>query len=156
LGKGRSFVLSPKAMISKTGGRNVHPPPIDRDKAMNKSDAIKILNDYNKWRRGGDDEALMPEPFDIGLAIDAAVKFLGDDGWMPIDTAPKDGTPVDLFCIDANEAQGYLYRRPDCYWTTLTKWNGVEYEGWAKMESPYAKYVPKYWMPLLPQPKEKK
>ena len=66
-------------MISKTGGQNVHLPPIYRDKAMNKSDTIKILNDYNKWRRGGDDEALMPEPFDIGLAIDAAVKFLGED-----------------------------------------------------------------------------
>ena len=50
---------------------------------MNKSDTIKILNDYNKWRRGGDDEALMPEPFDIGLALESAVKVLGEDDNKP-------------------------------------------------------------------------
>jgi len=140
LGKGRSFVLSPKAMISKTGGRNVHPPPIDRDKAMNKSDAIKILNDYNKWRRGGDDEALMPEPFDIGLAIDAAVKFLGEDGWMPIDDKAKNGTVLAHLFEDHspqpvlwdNEAKGYKSLITERY------------------------VMPTHWMPLPPQPKEQK
>ena len=30
--------------------------------------------------------------------------------WQPIETAPKDGHPLDLWCVTAS------YRQPDCRW----------------------------------------
>jgi hypothetical protein len=43
---------------------------------MKRSDLIKNLRAYNKWRRG-DEAAVMPEPADIGRWIDQACDELG-------------------------------------------------------------------------------
>ena len=40
---------------------------------MTTEEAIKILKEYNEWRRGA--EIPMPEPKIIGEAIDTVIKF---------------------------------------------------------------------------------
>lgn len=45
---------------------------------MDKQKVIKILEQYNKWRRANEDMD-MPDPKDIGKAIDFAIKYLKDE-----------------------------------------------------------------------------
>ena len=45
---------------------------------MNKEEAIKTLEEFNKWRRANEDID-MPDPKDIGKAIDFAIKYLKDE-----------------------------------------------------------------------------
>jgi hypothetical protein len=67
--------------------------------------------------------------------------------WQPIETAPRDGTNMDVWCPEDTEEGGY--RVADAYWSTpLQKWqkvgaaNGVT---WA--------HEPTRWMPLPEPPK---
>lgn len=66
--------------------------------------------------------------------------------WQPIETAPKDGTRVDLYgkCWIADDDKFIGARFPACYWTrgdSMTnhkaRWVGVEM-GWH----------PTHWMPI--------
>lgn len=66
--------------------------------------------------------------------------------WQPIDSAPKDGTRIDLWWIwwraDTDEFLGR--RLPDCYWTSAA---GV-HERWAcEWSSIPSNSRPTYWMP---------
>lgn len=88
--------------------------------------------------------------------------------WQPIETAPKDGTRIDLWMVDKS---GSEYREPEAYWVSagaqphLTKrdgWYAPRYDydlqdGWA--DDPYhyinnrhiQKWVgcePSHWMPI--------
>ena len=56
---------------------------------MDAERAIEVLENHNKWRRGG--EIPMQEPKDIGEAVDIAVAVMKAQGWRPISEAPKDG-----------------------------------------------------------------
>ena len=56
---------------------------------MDAERAIAVLENHNKWRRGGD--IPMQEPKDIGEAVDIAVAVMKAQGWRPISEAPKDG-----------------------------------------------------------------
>lgn len=62
--------------------------------------------------------------------------------WQPIDTAPKDGTVVDLWVRD--EVTGDSYREPRCSWTYLI-------DGWWTHRGIHSlvmlKLTPLYWMP---------
>lgn len=42
---------------------------------MTKEQALKILQDFQLWRRGSDDIP-QPEPKEIGIAIDVAIECL--------------------------------------------------------------------------------
>ena len=44
---------------------------------MDKQEVIKILEQYNKWRRGDEDTDIL-NPTEIGKAIDYAIKYLKD------------------------------------------------------------------------------
>lgn len=63
--------------------------------------------------------------------------------WQPIETAPRDGTVVDLWMTANNKNSGY--RVTDCWWSTLC-------ECWI---SPGGDFSPlaSHWMPL-PAPPE--
>ena len=55
---------------------------------MTRADALKILRDYQRWRRdedGGDDAPSipMPEPRLIGLALDVAIAELAEPSPTP-------------------------------------------------------------------------
>lgn len=76
-----------------------------------------------------------------------------NQGWQPIESAPKDGTPVDMWVIRKHEHGGQdERRRPNVTWgkicNTLT---GDVYNGWQGLEDLYAEIIPTHWMPS-PQP----
>jgi len=103
---------------------------------MNKSDTIKTLTHYSKWLKS--EEQTMPDVFEIELALDMAVKFLGEDGWMPMSDSAKKGMVLALLFED--------YSPQPVIWNNETK----GYKSWITN-----KYVtPTHWMPLLPQPKD--
>ena len=61
--------------------------------------------------------------------------------WQPIETAPKDGTPV--------LAYGYSPHYPDEYFTRIQWWaDGIGY--WAAHS---VSIIPTHWMPLPDPPK---
>lgn len=70
--------------------------------------------------------------------------------WFPIDSAPKDGTTVDVWCPEETEEGGY--RVADAYWSTvLHKWQrvgGADGRTWA--------HTPTYWMPLQSPPRSRR
>lgn len=69
-----------------------------------------------------------------------------EEGWHPIETAPRNGTPIDLWCICARS--GKAKRRTDCSWVRLTDWTGNEFLGWQNMNnSPFHDFQPTHWMP---------
>ncbi|WGR59952.1 DUF551 domain-containing protein [Paracoccus ferrooxidans] len=66
--------------------------------------------------------------------------------WQPIETAPRDGTKIDLWT-------GYNERIADSMWLNGRGWvfwgtDGFESPGWEKVFP-----APTHWMPL-PQPPE--
>lgn len=77
---------------------------------------------------------------------------MGEMRWQPIETAPKDGTKVDLFakCWLPDSDTFTLQRFTDCYWTTgdsmtnrSAHWRNLDM-GW----------YPIAWMPLPAPPTE--
>jgi hypothetical protein len=64
--------------------------------------------------------------------------------WKPIETAPKDGTEIDVWCLDANN-EGYRVANA-WYCNALNKWRSY-YDGelgWA--------HQPTFWMRLPDAP----
>lgn len=70
--------------------------------------------------------------------------------WQPIETAPKDGTEIDVW---AKNADGHQRRITDVCWSRMGDWDGTDFDGWTGMypERFCAKYEPTHWMPL-PEP----
>lgn len=70
------------------------------------------------------------------------------NGWLPIETAPKDGTPVDLWA-ERVELGGYD-RVTDCSWELMTDWTGDEFFGWSGLHiTLYRSYKsPTHWRPI--------
>lgn len=72
--------------------------------------------------------------------------------WQPIETAPKDGTHIDLYAKRwRSQADDFIHSRfTDCWWSkgdhmvnNQPRWSGIEI-GW----------FPTHWMPLPDPPKE--
>lgn len=69
--------------------------------------------------------------------------------WRPdMENAPRDMTPVDLFCTTDS---GLKMRRTDCYWGLMRNWLGNEFHGWVGLGSPNVDWKPTHWM-LTPAP----
>lgn len=46
----------------------------EKKKKQDIKEAVKLLQHYNRWRRGADIE--MPRPKEIGKAIDTAIEYI--------------------------------------------------------------------------------
>lgn len=87
---------------------------------------------------------------DIIRAIqkDAASAASVPDGWQPINTAPKDGTEIDVWCKVCG-------RVPDAVFNTKkNRWEYVGLDMFDEMDWIELEYPPTHWMPLPPPPKE--
>jgi hypothetical protein len=75
--------------------------------------------------------------------------------WQPIETAPKDGTVIDVWLGDASASDRQFYctgetrRAPGWAWV-VDKWRPVLAEG--RVLSTFVQ--PTHWMPLPAPPKE--
>lgn len=71
--------------------------------------------------------------------------------WQMIETAPKDGTLIDMWA--RRETTGKFRRYTDCKWGRRTF--GSEYIGepcWLGLLDPYSIITPTHWMPLPEAP----
>lgn len=69
--------------------------------------------------------------------------------WKPVETAPRDGTFVDLWVFDSVRDAGE--RWPDCFWRD-GKWLDLT-DDWEDREvEPYPFIRATHWMPLPPAP----
>ncbi len=69
--------------------------------------------------------------------------------WRPIETAPKDGTTVDLWTIETRPTKRYAKRVTSCRYSVCDK-------GWVT-SPPETRFVigsPTYWMPVPNPPTE--
>lgn len=55
---------------------------------MTPAETAAILRQFNEWRRGEDETQPMPDPREIGLAIDAAIEMIEQVG--RVEAAAKD------------------------------------------------------------------
>jgi hypothetical protein len=72
--------------------------------------------------------------------------------WQPIETAPIDGTVVDLWAKRKGTLDTYE-RVADCFWGNVTDWWGHERQDWIGLyQHQHRSYEnPTHWMPL-PEP----
>lgn len=119
---------------------------------MTHDEAIHILTEHNKWRRGegvyGDIGGDMPvSPKELGEAIQYAIDQLKANQWQPIDTAPKNKNIL----IIGGKIKTQLDEEWDCNYPVIASGSkghflvahGCYYDTWV--------YNPTHWMPL-PQP----
>ena len=60
--------------------------------------------------------------------------------WQPIESAPKDGTLIDLWLVFEDNDSG---RAPDCYWSNpANQWQQVGVRGSAVMGTPTHWFLP--------------
>jgi hypothetical protein len=71
--------------------------------------------------------------------------------WQRIETAPKDGTRVDLWCINHLTYDKRGQRVVNVAWGTVTDWTRREHEGWQHGRG--EDLEPTHWMPIPEPPK---
>lgn len=75
-----------------------------------------------------------------------------ENQWHPIETAPKDGTRLDLWCkLWRSHNDTWMYQRfTDCYWNDYKYIDNAR----AQWENMSDGWHPTHWMPLPQPPKE--
>jgi hypothetical protein len=92
------------------------------------------------------------EEFTAWRAAQALRQLLTATEWKPLDTAPLDGTLVDLWV--RLKPGSFEKRIPECSWGWIRKWNGEEYQGWIGLGHMHEERIPLAWRPypLPPSP----
>ena len=86
---------------------------------------------------------------DKAEAWDAVIATHRKYGWQPIETAPKDGTVIDIWTT--TEWDHIPQRFTSCWW-----WKpGHESAQWRGIPHDPMNWVPTHWMPLPEPPQEK-
>lgn len=99
---------------------------------MKKEEAIKILTEGNKWRRGSEIE--MPNPKDLGLAIDYAIKFMQEVKTDIEITKVKIECPncgeicdAEVVDIEGSPFADYTHQCEHCdFWITESEWEEIK------------------------------
>ena len=73
--------------------------------------------------------------------------------WKPIETAPKDGTPVDLWGKNRLSYDQHSSRRVNVKFGPVLDWFGQERNDWQHGRG--EDYEPTHWMPIPVPPKER-
>lgn len=106
----------------------------------------------DEYRRGNEDAHQTCRRLALAaLAAHPTVKVSGDAAeWQPIETAPRDGTEVDLWCVEKNGK--YAPRRlTNRRYGSMQNWVGEEVVSW-NVGDPYRDWRPTHWMPLPATP----
>ena len=76
--------------------------------------------------------------------------------WRDIETAPKDGTVVDLWCTRVHcHGDEQQVRKCNVHWGDMANmFTGEVYPGWVGLGEIYATNEPSHWMPQPDPPKE--
>jgi len=90
--------------------------------------------------------------YDLRTAVDSAAITLETGGWLPIETAPKDGTRIILRCPNIGAVEGWwdcvdgggFEEGPPIFWWTTE--NDLIIFGDGSYDDPT------HWMPLPPPP----
>jgi len=109
-------------------------------------DIRELVDDLFKTYGNGSHPGLL-----FGAVCGLVLSERNDTRWQPIETAPKDGTVLDLW---ARREQTDKYERlADCHWCGMTDWLGNEYDGWDGLSPGLHRTYdnPTHWMPL-PEP----
>jgi hypothetical protein len=73
--------------------------------------------------------------------------------WQPIETAPRDGTRVDLWGINRLRYDRRGERIVNVAWGFVTDWMGTKREDWQHGRG--EDFEPTHWMPLPRPPSDK-
>ena len=73
------------------------------------------------------------------------------DLWQPIETAPKDGTPVDLWGVNHLHYAKTGRRATNVTWGRVRDWMGNERDDWQHGHG--EDFEPTHWMPLPSPPR---
>lgn len=71
--------------------------------------------------------------------------------WQPIETAPRDGTPVDLWGINHLSYDKHNFRMVNVKFGPVKDWMGIERDDWQHGRG--EDYEPTHWMPITAPPK---
>lgn len=86
----------------------------------------------------------------VGMDISRALQDERDGGWQDIATAPKDGTRVDLWCIDHLHYAKQGQRVVNVAWGPVRDWMGTERDDWQHGHG--EDFQPTHWRPLPSPP----
>lgn len=101
------------------------------------------------WARGGDDDEQVDRHGDVqGAAERVIAASRTSSGWQPVETAPKDGTRVDVW-VDWSD--GDASRVTDAYWNSKCWQLGLYSENQYKLRPRVT-----HWMHRPPPPQEEK
>lgn len=114
----------------------------------------RIKRDYDNY--------ILPHPDDLKFIINklhALTAFAEESKWLPISSAPKDGTVIDLF-VNGSRHPNYAWGKPphECGESGMycdSDWHS-EKPGWYDTTFNYFLHEsPTHWMPLPEPPIEK-
>lgn len=85
----------------------------------------------------------------LGRALDEALSATHVERWRPIETAPRDGTHIDLLMYRVNRPQPEWIRYPSAWWES-GKW--YNWFGASCRACSFFDEAPQFWRPIDPPP----
>lgn len=100
----------------------------------------------------------------LGVPVPAFNGAKSDEAWQPIESAPTDGTKIDLWVTAwfSRTNDGQSQRVPDCYWAGRDDPCGTDWTGWTYDDATAARAYPvesdetkaTHWIPIPEGPRQ--
>jgi hypothetical protein len=134
-----------------------HPLPLSEERVREiRSEFEDLLLDVETHGQQSDGPGVVSAHY-TSLSISevialTALRANSGEGWQSIETAPKDGTEIDVWAV--NEVGHGGMRIIGVKWDWITDWDGTAYEGWTDMYPTRwgSKYHPTHWMSPVAAP----